>query len=427
MDSSVLLHLFAQAFHGSLRQLTAIHVNHGIHPDATIWADHCARTAAILGVAFQLVEVDGRHQPGESPEDAARKARYGSLTGLIQHGDCLVTAQHQDDQAETLLLQLLRGAGPTGLASMADFTAFGCGHLARPLLNTTRHDIHTYALRHKISWLDDPSNLQSDYDRNYLRLQVIPILRRRWPALTSTLARSAKLCAESALHMQMYGRDQLRHLLTSPLRMNIQQLQKLSRQEQALAIRAWLGNQHLKMPSQRIIAELLDGFIQAAVDRNPCLQWSQGEFRRYDGHIFLIPGGTPAPHVLDTPVYWATPDALDLGPHQGKLEVIAPPEQVGKSTDYWNSHHICIRYRRQGDRILLGNGRHQLLSHAFQAYRIPPWQRDDWPLLCVDNEIVTLASPHRKSTLHMASHKAPHIVWHHPEAAMRFDFWPELR
>ena len=198
LDSLVLLHALC-ALRGRLAAgVAAVHVHHGLHSDADEWDAHCQQVCDELGVAYTLLRVDGRPATGESPEAAARDARYRALAEWLPAGHCLLTAQHQDDQAETLLLQLLRGSGVSGLAAMPVMTGLGAGHHLRPLLEMTRPALHHYATAHALRWIEDPSNQSSAYDRKYLRHQVLPRLRERWPAVSSSLSRSAAHCAEAS-------------------------------------------------------------------------------------------------------------------------------------------------------------------------------------------------------------------------------------
>ena len=198
-DSHVLVHAAAQ-----LRAVVAerifhvVHVDHGLQTASAEWARHCAAVCEELALPFTLLRVDARGSLGESPEAAARHARYRALASLMQAGDCLLTAHHQDDQAETLLLQLLRGGGPHGLAAMPALSPFAAGMHARPMLTFSREELRRYAQRHALQWIDDPSNADSGFDRNYLRNSVMPVLRERWPAVARVLARGAGHQAEAA-------------------------------------------------------------------------------------------------------------------------------------------------------------------------------------------------------------------------------------
>jgi tRNA(Ile)-lysidine synthase len=187
LDSHVLLHALVSQFAPAALRLQAVHVDHGLASDAAAWARHCQRVCAALGVPLRRIRVNARPSKGESPEAAAREARYGALRSLLRGRECLLTAHHQDDQAETVLLQLLRGAGVRGLAAMPRLMPFGAGWLARPLLQWPREALCAYARRQHLDWVEDASNHDKGIDRNLLRQEVIPVLRRRWPAVCRVL------------------------------------------------------------------------------------------------------------------------------------------------------------------------------------------------------------------------------------------------
>ena len=196
LDSQVLLHALAAGRELLPASLSALHVNHNLQPDAPAWAEHCRAVCAGLGIPYQALSVQAHPEPGESPEAAARVARYRALTGAVPAGGVLLTAHHQDDQAETLLLQLVRGAGPKGLAAMPERTTVKGVTLLRPLLDVSRDTLHDYARRHDLTWVEDPSNTRTDYDRNFLRHDILPRLHARWPAIgpprSRTRARQAR-------------------------------------------------------------------------------------------------------------------------------------------------------------------------------------------------------------------------------------------
>ena len=235
LDSHALLH----AMHGLRAQqrgiiLCAVHVHHGLRPEADQWAAHCMSVCAALEIPCQVLHVQARPAAGESPEDAARCARYQALRDVIGAGDCLLTAHHQDDQAETLLLQLLRGAGVAGLAGMPACAAFGTGLLARPLLSHSRAELRAYAERHGLHWVEDGSNAETGYDRNYLRHEILPRLRARWPATAAVLTRSAGHCAAATDLLQILAAQDLANLrgpVQRTLKIDRLQLLDAARQE----------------------------------------------------------------------------------------------------------------------------------------------------------------------------------------------------
>ncbi len=177
LDSTVLLHLLASA--EALPPLSAVHVHHGLQSAADTWPSHCQSICDRLGVPLRVMRV--QVQPGASLERAARDARYRAFTEVIGAGEVLLTGQHRDDQAETLLFRLLRGAGVRGAAAMPVHRPLAGGHLVRPLLDVSRTELVAYADEHQLKWIEDPSNADMQFSRNYLRHRVIPTLTERWP------------------------------------------------------------------------------------------------------------------------------------------------------------------------------------------------------------------------------------------------------
>ena len=196
IDSTVLLHALANS--DSRIPVIAVYVDHGLDPESGRWGEHCAAFARTLGVEFKAMTVSVDDYPGSGPEAAARQARYTALISIVRTDDCLLSGHHENDQAETLLLNLMRGSGPAGLAGIGAAQAFGRGRLLRPMLGVPGDSIADYAARNQLSWLDDPTNVDSRFDRNFLRNDIIPVLTSRWPAVSNRLRRSAELVGEAS-------------------------------------------------------------------------------------------------------------------------------------------------------------------------------------------------------------------------------------
>ena len=199
-DSHVLLDLLSRS-ERLKPKLGALHVNHGLSEYAKAWEQHCLEVCEALAIPLIRDVVDAKPQQGESPEEAARNARYRVFNSLpFDNNDCFLMAHHQNDQAETLLLQLFRGAGLAGLAAMPVWSELASGMKAcRPLLNQPQARIDDYAKQHALSWVEDESNLDLRFDRNFLRHQIVPLLQQRWPSVASNISRSADHCAEAML------------------------------------------------------------------------------------------------------------------------------------------------------------------------------------------------------------------------------------
>ncbi|MEM9242583.1 MAG: tRNA lysidine(34) synthetase TilS [Pseudomonadota bacterium] len=288
VDSHVLLH----GLH-HLRpnvSLNAIHVNHQLQAVASSWAAHCQDVCRQLAIPFYLENVNIQTKPGESQEAVARHARYKLLKTYVSPGDYLLTAHHLQDQAETCLLQLLRGAGPKGLAAMPALTSFAdAAHLARPLLHVDKRMIVDYARTHQLNWVDDASNEDVSYDRNFIRHQILPLLRQRRPSLDKALARSARHCAEAtALSNALAEMDFVAIKIDGEQGISATQLKKLSAMRQRNVIRYWLQQQGIVLPSEVKMTHILQDIIYSRHQARPCVTWGNYAIKRVKDHIFLL-------------------------------------------------------------------------------------------------------------------------------------------
>ncbi len=386
LDSSVLLHALRRIRPES--PLLAIHVHHGLHDRADAMADFCAATAARLDIPFVLAEV-AVERAGQGIEAAARDARYQALRERMRGDDILLTAQHADDQAETLLLQLLRGAGPKGLAAMPRLKRFEPGWLARPLLELRRDELRAWALAEGVDWREDPSNRDTVIDRNYLRHEVMPRLRARWPGVATTLSRSAALCAE---HEQALAALLDRHPASpgneEPL--SLAALRDCIESEQRLILRDWLRRQGLRPPAQRHLHAALEMLLNAAPDRQPEIRLGDGRMlRRYRDALYVSPlACEDKPPTM--PIPWRGDDSLRL-PDGGILESRISATGAGIDMAYWRGMRRSIRYRQGGERLTPVGACHGLSLKAFYQQRaIPPWQRAWIPLLYLDEQLAAV-------------------------------------
>jgi len=291
LDSHVLLHLAGQLARSDpgFPELRAVHVHHGLLPQAEQWTGHCAEVCRGLAISLQILRVDGRTAAGESPEAAARAARYGAWRALLAPGEVLLTAQHQGDQAETLLLQLLRGAGVEGLAAMAAWSPCGDGHLLRPLLEVGRSDLLEYAEAVPLLWVEDPSNRDLRYDRNFLRNAVIPLLKQRWPGLDRVLSRSARHCAEAQACLQQCTEELYAAVGRADGGLSVAGLRGCAEPDRNLLLRRWIRATGLRPPSARVLRRVAAEMLSAGPDRSPRVAWCDGSIRRYRDGLYLQP------------------------------------------------------------------------------------------------------------------------------------------
>jgi tRNA(Ile)-lysidine synthase len=387
LDSTVLLHLAAGALPDGLR---AVHVDHGLHTDSGDWRDSAAAFCAALGVPFIGLAVKVDTMPGESPEAAARGARYGALAAALEPGEVLLTAHHADDQAETVLLQLLRGAGPAGLAAMPASATFADGRLCRPLLGFERAALENYARRHGLAWREDPSNADIRADRNFLRHRVLPRLRERWPSLTATIGRSARHSAAAADLVRRQATADLGDCLHGET-LALAPLRELSRVRARAVVRHWVLARGLPPPDSRHTERLLDELTPADGAGGGRVDWSGAGVRRFRDRLFLL--DEEAGNWLDNspaPLSWQRPGRLSLGPGLGELWA-DPAAGEGCVADLWRRGPVDVRWRCGGERISPGRGRpRRRLKSLLREAGVPPWLRDRLPLIYVGGELAAV-------------------------------------
>lgn len=388
VDSLVLLHaLAALREHIGASRLYVVHINHGLSPNAAQWAERCARQCAGLALPFTLRKVNAAPLTGESPEAAARKARYRALAELVESGDCLLTAHHQDDQAETLLLQLLRGAGPKGLAAMPPLSTFSRGWHARPLLGFSRGDLIAYAEAQCLSWLEDESNSDTRLERNFLRHEILPRLKQHFPALASTLSRSARRCAEAAEILRVQAQADLAPLQRTADALSVSGLRALGEVRVRNVLHHWIHARGLPVPAEAQLLLLWRSVICAAEDAQPLVQWPGAEARRYRDALFVMP---PLP-VFDASVEFAWDLSVPLAlPGLGRLRAQVTRGSGVAAEHLWGKT-LRVRFRRGGERLCVaGRKGHHSLKKLFQEAGVPPWQRQRIPLLFLDDELVAV-------------------------------------
>jgi tRNA(Ile)-lysidine synthase len=390
VDSRVLLHLLAtHRAELDQRTLAAVYVDHGLHPESGQWGLHCEQVCRELGVNFSKLRVNARPAVGESPEAAARRARYHALGGLLAENDALLTAHHLDDQAETVLLQLLRGAGPHGLAAMPIYAALGKGGLLRPLLATRRSEILTYASFHRLQWIEDSSNVDLHRDRNYLRHEILPRLKARWPSSTRNLARSASWCAEAARLLDSQADEDLTEAACErPDCLVIPVLRSLDEGRLRNALRRWLRRLQLPSPGALHLQHIIQDAMSVHRDRQPLIHWPGCEVRRYRDKLFAM--APRPPHDPTRTVSWSFHSPLVIaGIGHLRLQVA---RGRGLRAATLSGCALTVRFRRGGERLQpVGCKHHQELKKLLQEAGVPPWERDTIPLLYVGEELAAVA------------------------------------
>ncbi|MEQ8798630.1 MAG: tRNA lysidine(34) synthetase TilS [Salinisphaeraceae bacterium] len=373
VDSSVLLHELDAVVPGRVR---AVHVCHGMHADCGRWVDHCRAVCEGLGLTLERRDVTVATGQGESPEAAARDARYRALTAALQPDERLVTAHHADDQAETFLLQALRGSGVAGLAAMPQSPADS--QPVRPFLGLTRADLLARARELGLTWIEDPSNQDDAVDRAYLRGRVWPSLAARWPAAATSLSRAAASAAEARRLLDELAAADLAGSARDDT-LDVEALRQLGADRQRNLLRYWLRGLGLSCPDQRHLAQIRLQALGAAASRQPRVTWPGAELRRFGGRLFAF---TP---LASVPAGWAV-DWDGRGP-------LALPGDLGEL----HAETSCpvplrVQLRRGGERLRLpGRDHHACLGELFRQAGVPPWVRERLPLVFADDRLVAVA------------------------------------
>ena len=378
MDSSALLHALAQLPAARARGLRAVHVDHSLHADSELWSEHCERFARELGVPMSVHHANVDRASGTGLEDAARKARFAAFEQTLGNGEVLAVAQHRDDQAETILLKLLRGAGPEGLGGMRRLRQFAQGYLWRPLLDIPRSTLHRHAEMHGLRWIEDPSNNDTSLRRNFLRREIMPRLSERWPEVTSALAHSADWARAAADFIGDQTQQALAHL-RGPVAATLRWHDWLALPDALRdpVLRMWLREVGLDEPAHFHVMEL-ERQLRAQPDRAPCIAFEQTELRRYRD---LLHAMRP---LADVPQDWETHwngAPLDL-PGGGRLLLQADLPPGGR---------LRVSYRRGGEHVKpAGTAHTRELRTLLQEAGIPPWQRGRIPLIHDGEELLAV-------------------------------------
>ena len=408
VDSTLLLTVLCEI--AGAKRLRALHVDHGLHPDSTHWAAACAAYAAALGVGYASRRLSWPAGDRRNTEARAREARYAAFAEWLRPGEVLLTAHHADDQLETVLLRLMRGAGVRGLRGVVPAMPFAAGRLARPLLAFTRQEIETEAAVRGLRWTEDPSNRDTRLDRNHLRARVLPALRERWPDAARHVGTSAARMDEAeGLLVALAALDAPVPLHGSePLPQGAWLSLPPARQRNLL--RHLLRARGLPLPNATQLEELLTRLHVTRPDARTRVAWPGAEARLFRQRLYLLPT-LPA---------WNARAEFGLLPGRpwqgvpGRLE-LTPATDAAGLPDSWVQGGLRVRFRRGGERLRgAGQRPSEALKHWFQRVGIVPWMRDRTPLLYHGDELVAVADLWQREAQD-ASTRRWRLVWtEHP-------------
>ncbi len=378
LDSHVLLHALATLvkLYPHFPPLIAVHINHQIQSAANDWELHCRQQATLLNIEYLSSRVN--LDKDSSIEEQARKARYQFFTELLQEDDCIFFAHHQQDQIETFFYRLFRGTGVKGLQSIPDERKLGRGKLVRPFLQFERAFLENYASTHQLQYVNDPSNNDIKYDRNFIRHQLFPLIKNRWPAFKDIIQRTIE-------HLQETG-DLLDEIALADLSdfdiqggfqpsLDLEKLSLYTRHRQKNILRYWLST-HLIILSTEQTDELLDAVIFARVDANPLLIIGDFYLRRYRQRLFI----TQALPEKFSDIHWNGLSHCFVEGY-GTLSLSIPLD-----IDF------IVKQRKGGETIKPAGSEHtRKLKTLLQEMEIPPWMREQIPLVYHADNLIAVA------------------------------------
>lgn len=360
MDSHVLLHLLAELRADSVRKLTAIHIDHGLSPQSREWSQHCTDICEQLGVPL-IVERVSVQAGDKGLEDAAREARYRALVKHVSPSDVLITAHHRDDQVETVLLHLVRGTGAHGLAGMAPVREFAEGLHIRPLLELGRSKIEDYALSQNLQWVNDASNEDTSFSRNYMRHEIVPKLRAHWPGVEQVIGRSAGHAAAAVeLLQQIATEDWQQCRLTGSSDLNLVACNVLSDTRLRNLLRFWVHQSGLALPATRHIDEVVRQIRKPSATGRAIISWPGATCCRYRDCLTLQPHLETIENDYD--IEWDTARPMTIAAI-GVMVTAASTKGRGLSVVRLNGAKIRLRNRRGGEVLRpVGRAHHHKLK-----------------------------------------------------------------
>lgn len=388
VDSRVLLELLARYRNERAISVQAVHVHHGLSLHADEWAERCQQWCKAVNIPLSIERVSLDTASGESIEKLARDARYKALATYMESNRLLLLGQHADDQLETFLLALKRGSGPKGLASMAQQAPFANGQLLRPLLSVSREQIEQFARQQQLQWVEDESNQDERYERNFLRHRVTPVLSERWPGIRHAVQRSAQLCAEQEELLAELLNDALNAATQSDGSLSVAALLPHSDALRRQLLRYWLASQGQPMPSRVQLEVLWREVAQAEDDANPKLKLGECEIRRFHQRLYCVP-------LAQDVSAWQQPllseNRLLLPDNLGSLMLVTSAQGnlrlPADDAPFW------VTFNPEGlSACPVGRAGSRKLKKLFQEYQVPSWLRRRTPIVMHQNKVVAVAN-----------------------------------
>lgn len=376
LDSMVLLHLLAN--HPERPDILAVHINHGLQAGSESWASHCSDVCKKLHIAFVAITVTV--DPSGSSETQARKSRYQAFEEVLQAHDVLVLAHHLDDQLETAFLNLLRGSDAPGLLGMPAVRRLSTNLVCRPLLGVAGDALKSYAVNHKLSWIEDPSNVTDLADRNFLRNQILPRLADRFPDIRSKLASGIQRDIQARQLLYQLARLDLANIQDEQAGISIPGLMQLGEDRAVNLLRTQLLDLGVALPSGKHLRQGLADMLAAEPDKSPVINLNGYEYRRFQGRIFLR-------EVIQL-VNWLTLDWPAQAHYLDIEELRITREEMATGGVSLSIDAPRLRLKQAGEVIFLGHNKK--INDILREASVPSWIRSRLPVVVSDDQVVAV-------------------------------------
>ena len=385
VDSMVLLDLLLKAKRSS-DVIKAIHINHNLHESSKEWVDF-AKDACKKYKLPLIIESINPKQEGFGLEADAREQRYKKFKEIILDNECLLTAHHLDDQIETTLFRIFRGTGLDGLRSIRKKAKFGKGLLCRPLINIPREAIEQYAKLNDIKWIEDPSNKNIDFDRNYLRNNIVPSIKKRWPNAQKTITRLSSLAENNQKLLHELAKEDIGEIE----KFNVLDIGILSNKS-SLRInnifRFMILKNKMGIPSLKVLENGIETLINAKSD-SPIITWDGFSIRRYKNTLYFFNPDLKQDEIRPLKMKWFIDQTINLGGNRGSIQARFIKGQGIALNKCPKS--LEIKYRKGGEQIKpSGHKITKSLKNLFQENNVLPWVRDQIPLVCLGEDIISV-------------------------------------
>ncbi len=386
----VLLYAMVEQQNRLQGEITAVHVHHGLADESNDWVEHCQTQCARLNIPLEIHYVKVSKQ-GSGIEAEARTQRYAVFADILEHNGILITAHHQNDQAETVIHHLIRGSGPAGLAAMPAVKNFANGKHCRPLLGIERGQLAKYAGQNNIDYVEDPSNKDTSYSRNYIRHNILPEMLRHWPEAIRGISRAASIQAEQLQLTDEIAAEDLVRVTNDNGTLSISKLEEFSPVRQGNCLRYWLryfGHEDINLQMPQLDARRSE-VIQAAATSNPGMSIKNTEIKRYQGQLFQLAklAFTPELKHKSGKVIWELNSDLSI-PSAG---LYLQPQMLINTLGLKPAEKVEVRFRQGGEKFQPeGQKNHKTLKQLFQQWQVPTWRRNSIPLIYYKNELVMI-------------------------------------